>query len=189
MQVRETSLPGLLLLRPDRHTDMRGFFAESWNAATLSRYGITFDFVQDNHSYSVQANTLRGLHYQIAPHAQAKLVRCARGALFDVAVDLRQGSATYGQWVGAKLSFENGWQMLIPQGFAHGFVTRLPETEIAYKSSALYAPEAERAVHFADPELGINWGVEPERVIISERDASAPRLKQVKPPAVQECVA
>ena len=189
MQVQPTSLPGVLLLRPDRHVDERGFFSEAWNAETLAQHGITVEFVQDNHSFSPQPGTLRGLHYQAPPHAQAKLVRCARGALFDVAVDLRPGSATFGRWTGVDLSFDNGWQMLIPEGFAHGFVTRLPETEIAYKCSAHYAPECEHTLHFADPEIGIEWGIDLDRVLISERDAAAPRLSGLSPLRVEECVA
>ena len=140
MRITGTELPGVLLLEPARHGDSRGFFSESWNRRTLAEHGITLDFVQDNHSLSAAANTLRGLHFQAPPHAQAKLVRCGRGALFDVAVDIRRGSPTFGHWTGRELSFENGLQLLIPAGFLHGFITRQPETEIVYKCSDYYAP-------------------------------------------------
>ena len=135
MQVDKTKLPGVLLLTPKRFGDARGFFSESWNRQTLAAQGISTDFVQDNHSLSKATGTVRGLHFQAPPHAQAKLVRCGRGSLFDVAVDIRKGSPTYGQWVGYELSFDNGLQLLIPEGFAHGFVTRAPDTEIIYKCS------------------------------------------------------
>ena len=133
MQVTQTALPGVLLLKPARFGDVRGFFSESWNRKTLAEHGITLDFVQDNHSLSAAVGTVRGLHFQAPPHAQDKLVRCGRGALFDVAVDIRKGSPTYGQWVGYDLTAENGLQLLIPKGFLHGFATRAPDTEIIYK--------------------------------------------------------
>ena len=135
MKITQTALPGVLLLHPRRFEDPRGFFSESWNRQTLAAQGISTDFVQDNHSLSKATGTVRGLHFQAPPHAQAKLVRCGRGSLFDVAVDIRKGSPTYGQWVGYELSFDNGLQLLIPEGFAHGFVTRAPDTEIIYKCS------------------------------------------------------
>ena len=124
MQIEETTLPGVLILTPQRHGDRRGFFSESWNRARMAAAGLDYDFVQDNHSLSSQSGTLRGLHYQSPPHAQAKLVRCGRGALWDVAVDFRAGSPSFGQWVGVELTAENGRQLLIPAGFLHGFVTR-----------------------------------------------------------------
>jgi dTDP-4-dehydrorhamnose 3,5-epimerase len=124
MHIEETGIPGLLILTPARFGDARGFFSETWNRERLAQHGIDIDFVQDNHSLSATVGTVRGLHFQAPPHAQAKLVRCGRGALFDVAVDIRKGSPTYGQWFGVELSFENGKQLLIPAGFAHGFATR-----------------------------------------------------------------
>jgi dTDP-4-dehydrorhamnose 3,5-epimerase len=142
MHIEETGIPGLLILTPARFGDARGFFSETWNRERLAQNGIDIDFVQDNHSLSATVGTVRGLHFQAPPHAQAKLVRCGRGVLFDVAVDIRKGSPTYGQWFGVELSFENGKQLLIPAGFAHGFATRAPETEIIYKCSDYYAPEA-----------------------------------------------
>ena len=181
MRITGTELPGVLLLEPARHGDSRGFFSESWNRRTLAEHGITLDFVQDNHSLSAAANTLRGLHFQAPPHAQAKLVRCGRGALFDVAVDIRRGSPTFGHWTGRELSFENGLQLLIPAGFLHGFITRQPETEIVYKCSDYYAPGCDRAVRWDDPELGIDWNLLAPP-ILSERDAAAPRLRDIESP-------
>lgn len=171
MQVEKTALDGVLVLVPTRHGDARGFFSESWNRRTLEREGVFLpEFVQDNHSYSTLANTLRGLHFQSPPHAQGKLVRCGRGRLFDVAVDIRKGSPTYGQWVGEELSFENGHQLWIPAGFLHGFVTREPDTEIAYKCSDYYAPECDGSV--AWDSVGIDWGLTGAPVL-SAKDAAA----------------
>ena len=146
MKVRATALPGVLLIEPVRFGDNRGFFSESWNKERMAEHGINVDFVQDNHSLSSAVGTVRGLHFQAPPNAQAKLVRCGRGVLFDVAVDIRKGSPTYGQWVGEELSFENGKQLFIPEGFAHGFITRTPHTEIIYKCNAYYAPESDGAI-------------------------------------------
>ncbi|MFQ6553788.1 dTDP-4-dehydrorhamnose 3,5-epimerase [Aestuariibius insulae] len=175
MQVETTALEGVLVLEPKRFGDARGFFSESWNARVMAEHGIELDFVQDNHSMSARAGTVRGLHYQVEPHAQAKLVRCGRGRLFDVAVDIRRGSPTFGRWVGAELSFENGRQLLVPAGFAHGFVTREDETEIVYKCTDYYAPDADRAIRYDDPEIGIDWGLS-GAPILSEKDAAAPLL-------------
>ena len=182
MQIDETTLPGVLILTPRRFGDARGFFAESWNRQTLADHGIALDFVQDNHSLSERAGTVRGLHFQAPPFAQAKLVRCGRGRLFDVAVDLRRGSPTYGRWTGAELSFDNGRQLLIPAGFAHGFVTREPGTEICYKCSDYYAPETEGALRWNDPRLGIDWGLDPADAILSDKDAAAPFLDDFESP-------
>ena len=173
MQVEETNLEGVLILTPRRFGDARGFFEETWNRDTFAAHGIDLTFVQDNHSLSAQAGTVRGLHFQVPPRAQAKLVRCGRGALFDVAVDLRAQSPTYGHWTGVELSAENGRQLLIPAGFAHGFATRLPDTEICYKCSDTYAPDHEGALAWDDPDLGINWGLTGP-AILSDKDADAP---------------
>ena len=162
MQVSYSDLPGVLLLKPTRFGDARGFFSESWNRKTLAEHGIALDFVQDNHSVSTAVDTVRGLHFQAPPHAQDKLVRCGQGALFDVAVDIRKGSPTYGQWVGYNLTAENGLQLLIPKGFLHGFVTRAPNTEIIYKCTDYYAPECDGTVRFDDPDIGIDWGISGE---------------------------
>ncbi|WP_246162105.1 dTDP-4-dehydrorhamnose 3,5-epimerase [Roseovarius faecimaris] len=172
--VTPTALPDVLLVTPARHGDHRGFFSESWNRARMAEAGIDIEFVQDNHSFSLQQGTLRGLHFQSPPHAQDKLVRCGRGRLFDVAVDIRRGSPTYGHWVGEELSFENGKQLLVPKGFLHGFVTLEPETEIIYKCSDYYAPECDGAVRFDDPDIGIDWGLEGAEVVLSAKDEAAP---------------
>lgn len=149
----------------------------------MAEHGITTDFVQDNHSLSREVGTVRGLHFQSPPHAQAKLVRCGKGALFDVAVDIRRGSPTYGQWVGEELSFENGKQLLVPEGFLHGFITLQPDTEIIYKCSDYYAPECDGAVHWNS--CGIDWkfGGTP---ILSSKDAAAPALADFVSPFVFE---
>jgi len=173
MRIEETGLSGVLVVTPARFGDGRGFFSETWNRARLAGHGIEVDFVQDNHSLSAEAGTVRGLHFQAPPHAQAKLVRCGRGALFDVAVDIRRGSPTYGRWVGVALSFEHGRQLLIPAGFAHGFATRAPDTEIVYKCSDHYAPETEGALRYDDPDLGIDWGLGGLAPILSDKDAAA----------------
>jgi dTDP-4-dehydrorhamnose 3,5-epimerase len=182
MNVQETALSGVLLLTPQRHGDERGFFSESWNRQVLLDKGVDIDFVQDNHSLSAHAGTVRGLHFQTPPHAQDKLVRCGRGLLFDVAVDIRKGSPTYGQWVGYELSFENGHQLLVPAGFAHGFVTRSPDTEIIYKCSDYYAPECDRALQWDDPEIGVDWGVTRADSVLSGKDTVAPNLTDLDNP-------
>lgn len=176
MQIEETALPGVLILTPPRYADNRGFFSESWNAKTMAAAGLHYSFVQDNHSLSEMAGTLRGLHFQTPPHAQAKLVRCGRGTLFDVAVDIRHGSLTFGKWVGVELSFENGRQLLIPEGFLHGFITRTPMTEIIYKCTDTYVPECDAAVRWDDPDIGIDWGLKEHTPLLSEKDAKAPTL-------------
>lgn len=181
MQIEETALPGVKILTPRRFGDARGFFSESWNRKLLAEHGIALDFVQDNHSVSAQVNTVRGLHFQSPPHAQAKLVRCGKGRLFDVAVDIRTGSPTFGKWVGVELSFDNGRQLLIPEGFLHGFATREPDTEIIYKCTDYYAPAADGAVRFDDPAIGIDWGLT-GAPILSEKDAKAPLLAEIGSP-------
>lgn len=181
MQIDDTPLPGVKLLTPARFGDDRGFFSESYSRRVLADHGITLDFVQDNHSLSAQVGTVRGLHFQSPPHAQDKLVRCGRGRLFDVAVDVRKGSPTYGQWFGAELSFENGKQLLVPAGFLHGFVTREPDTEIVYKCSDYYAPECDGAVHW--DSCGIDWGFTGDPVI-SAKDAAAVALAEFDSPFV-----
>ena len=181
MQIEETALPGVKILTPRRFGDARGFFSESWNRKLLAEHGIELDFVQDNHSVSAQVNTVRGLHFQSPPHAQAKLVRCGKGRLFDVAVDIRTGSPTFGKWVGVELSFDNGRQLLIPEGFLHGFATREPDTEIIYKCTDYYAPAADGAVRFDDPAIGIDWGLT-GAPILSEKDAKAPLLAEIGSP-------
>lgn len=183
MQIETTSLPGVLLLTPRRHGDARGFFSESWNRKTLEDAGVHLpEFVQDNHSMSRAVGTLRGLHYQSPPMAQGKLVRCGRGALYDVAVDARRGSPTYGQSFGAELSFENGRQLWIPAGFLHGFVTRQPDTEIVYKCTAHYSAANDGGVRW--DTVGINWGV--DAPILSDKDRVAPAFADWQSPFTYE---
>lgn len=176
MLIEQTALAGVLILTPRRFADDRGFFSEVWNRETLRRHGIDMDFVQDNHSLSRPAGTVRGLHYQSPPHAQDKLVRCGAGVVFDVAVDVRLGSPTYGKWVGVELSAENGRQLLIPKGFLHGFVTRVPNSELLYKCSDVYDPGCDGAVRFDDPDLAIDWGIDPATTILSDKDRQAQRF-------------
>ena len=185
MRITKTDLPDLLILEPARFGDERGFFSESWNRKTLHDQGINIDFVQDNHSLSAAVNTVRGLHFQSPPHAQAKLVRCGRGVLFDVAVDVRRGSPAFGRWFGIELSAENGRQLLVPAGFLHGFATRAPDTEIIYKCSDYYAPECDGAVRFDDPAIGIDWGLSGP-AILSDKDAGAQMLDAFDTPFTWE---
>ena len=184
MQVEKTSLDGVLLLTPRRFGDNRGFFSESWSKRAMADHGLDYDWVQDNHSLSSQVGTVRGLHFQAPPHAQDKLVRCGRGALFDVAVDIRKGSPSYGQWVGYELSFENGRQLLVPVGFLHGFATLQPETEIIYKCSDYYAPDCDGAVRF--DSLDIDWNLDRLEPVLSQKDANAPAFADFDSPFVWE---
>jgi dTDP-4-dehydrorhamnose 3,5-epimerase len=184
LDVQATPLEGLLVLTPARHGDARGFFSESWNRQRMQDAGVDMDFVQDNHSLSAKVGTVRGLHFQSPPHAQDKLVRCGKGVLFDVAVDIRRGSPTYGQWYGIELSFENGKQLLVPAGFLHGFVTRAPDTEIVYKCSDYYSPECDGAVRW--DSCGIDWGITQEHALLSEKDTTAPALADFESPFIWE---
>jgi dTDP-4-dehydrorhamnose 3,5-epimerase len=182
LEIQPTALPGVRILTPRRFGDARGFFCESWNRKRMAEHGIEIDFVQDNHSLSAEVGTVRGLHFQAPPHAQDKLVRCGRGCLLDVAVDIRRGSPTYGNWIAVELSAENGRQLLVPKGFLHGFVTRAPDTEIVYKCSDYYAPACDGAVRFDDPDIGIDWGIDPSRAVLSDKDRLAPRLRDLDSP-------
>lgn len=181
MKVHSTQLMGLILIEPKRFGDHRGFFAETYSRRAFASLGVNIAFVQDNHSLSAAVDTVRGLHFQAPPHAQAKLVRCGRGAIFDVAVDIRRGSPTYGKWAGFTLSAENGAQLYIPAGFAHGFVTLEANSEIVYKCSDYYAPEAEGALRWDDPSIGIEWPIIGD-AILSEKDANAPLLADLCSP-------
>ncbi len=181
MQIDKTPLPDVVILTPPRFGDDRGWFLETWNGPRLASLGVAIDFVQDNHSMSVHVGTVRGLHYQSPPHAQDKLVRCTRGAIYDVAVDFRRGSPTFGQWTGVELTPENGRQMLVPKGFLHGFVTRMPDTEVQYKCSDVYAPDCDGAVRWDDPAIGIYWGLTGSPVL-SAKDAAAPFFAAVPSP-------
>src|SRR5262249_10473379 len=160
-------------------TDSRGHFVETYRAAAFQEFGIDAKFVQDNQSMSVDRGTLRGLHFQKPPRAQAKLVRVLKGKIFDVALDLRSSSKCYGQWVGATLSAEGGEQLFIPHGFAHGYCTLEPRTEVAYKCDAYYAPEYEGGVHFADASLAIEWPIAASEVVLSDRDRALPLLREI----------
>lgn len=185
MEVQETALPGVLVLKPKRHGDDRGFFCESWNRARLREAGLDVEFVQDNMSMSTDAGTLRGLHYQSPPHAQAKLVSCLRGSLLDAVVDVRRGSPTYGQHLTIELSFENGLQLFVPAGFLHGFVTRAPDTIIFYKVDSHYNAAADGAVRW--DSCGIDWGMSGEPVL-SPKDRAAPALADFDSPFTWEAV-
>ena len=174
---------GMIHFSVNKFFDRRGYFSETYSATKLLDIGIKTNFVQDNVSVSEIENTIRGLHYQAPPRAQAKLVRCGRGAIFDVAVDIRRGSPTYGHWKGYELTAENGEQLYIPVGFAHGFVTLEPESEIVYKCSDYYAPETEGSVLWSDPDIGIDWPTEADP-ILSDKDAVAPLLSELESPFI-----
>lgn len=176
MRIEATDIPEVKLIVPPRFGDDRGWFSETWNAGKMADAGLTFDFVQDNHSLSKPVHTLRGLHYQAPPFAQTKLVRVARGRVLDVAVDVRPGSATYLKWVGVELSAEGGEQLLVPRGFLHGFLTLEPDTEVLYKVDAPYSKESDGAIRFDDPTIGVDWGVDHASIITSEKDAAAPLI-------------
>lgn len=172
------AIPGVIEVRPDRFGDDRGFFSEVYRKSLWQENGVDADFVQDNHSLSRAKGTLRGLHFQTPPMAQAKLVRVTRGRVFDVAVDIRKGSPTYAKWVGLELDATLGNQLYIPAGFAHGFVTMEPDTEFLYKVSANYSPDNDRSVRYDDPVIGIDWRVEVNQDCLSAKDKGAPLLEE-----------
>ena len=174
MNVIETELAGVRILEPQVFGDARGWFMESWSKKKMEDAGIFVDFVQDNHSFSAQKGTLRGLHYQLNPMAQAKLLRVSRGTIFDVAVDIRRDSPTYAKWVGVELSAENYRQLFIPRGFAHGFITLTDNVEVQYKADNLYAPDCDGNIRWDDPEIGVAWPIAP--TVLSEKDGTAPLL-------------
>lgn len=180
--INETGLDGVIEITPRRFADSRGHFSETYNADTLTQHGVTTQFVQDNQSYSRDIGTVRGLHFQAPPAAQAKLVRVLQGVIYDVAIDVRHGSPTYGKWVGVELSDTTGNQLLIPAGFLHGFVTRTPDCMVAYKCSATYAPATEGSVRFDDPDLAIDWGIDPKDAVLSDKDAAAPSFADFTSP-------
>ncbi len=175
MPVIETNLKEVFIIEPKVFGDARGWFMETWSKAKFEAAGLHFDFVQDNQSFSAHKGTLRGLHYQLNPMAQAKLVRCTRGELLDVAVDIRKNSPQFGKWTSAILSAENKRQLLIPRGFAHGFITLTDNVEVQYKADNFYAPQCEGNIRWNDPQIGIDWKIEP--TILADKDANAPFLK------------
>ena len=173
----------LILIKPTRHKDERGFFSETYSQHRYKKLGVNVDFLQDNHSFSWEVGTLRGLHFQAPPDAKGKLVRCGKGAIFDVAVDIRKGSQTFGHWEGYELTEENGHQLYVPIGFAHGFLTLKPDSEIVYKCTNYYAPKAEGSIRWDDPSIGIEWPLS-ENIILNKRAAIAPLLKDFKTPFI-----
>lgn len=175
MDFVKTEIEGLYIVEPRVFGDHRGFFMETWSERDFEQAGLNYHFVQDNHSYSAVKGTLRGIHFQKGEYAQAKLVRCVRGKILDVAVDLRPNSPTYKKWVGVELSAENKRMFLIPRGFGHGFVTLTDEVEFLYRCDNLYAPKHEGGIRWNDPELNIDWGV--EHPVLSSKDEIAPFLK------------
>ncbi|MGE5270299.1 MAG: dTDP-4-dehydrorhamnose 3,5-epimerase [Thiohalocapsa sp.] len=179
MYVASTEIPEVKEIRPVRHRDPRGFFAEIFREDVLHRNGIDVPFVQENHSLSVEPGVVRGLHFQLPPMSQAKLVRVAAGAVFDVAVDLRRGSPTYGRHVAVVLSAAEGNQLFVPEGFAHGFCTLEPNTEIIYKVNRYYSAEHDRGLAWDDPELSIAWPVTAAAAILSDKDRRQPRLAEL----------
>ena len=184
MKVLDTDLPGCVVIEPKVFEDARGFFYESFNCDRLAAHGLDFRFVQGNVSAS-KRGVLRGLHYQW-PKPQGKYVTVLEGEVWDVAVDIRRGSPTYGRWVGVELSAEAGNQLYIPAGFLHGFAVLEPNSELLYKCSDFYAPDCDGAVRFDDPDIGIDWGIDPKAAILSDKDAKAPFLKDFVSPFVYE---
>lgn len=184
LDVRKLKIPDVLELTPRKFGDDRGFFSETFNRNRLAETGITIDWMQDNQSYSAEPYTLRGLHYQEPPFAQDKLVRVLRGRILDVAVDIRQGSPHFGQWVALELSAAAFNQILVPVGFAHGFLTLEPDTEVFYKVSAPYSGEHDRSIRFDDPAIGIDWPLNGQMPVLSAKDEAAPTLQNANPPFV-----
>ena len=178
-KVEDSALPDVKIVTPQRHGDHRGFFSETWSRAAFAETGIDLDFVQDNHSLSAAVGTLRGLHFQSPPFAQDKLVRVTRGRILDVAVDIRASSPSFGRHVAVELSAANWKQLLVPVGFAHGFVTLEPDTEVQYKVTAPYAPENDHGLAFDDPALGIDWGLPLSALTLSDKDRKHPRLAEM----------
>ena len=182
MNIEDTALDGVKIVSPNKHGDHRGFFSEVYNAKAFAEAGLDYAFVQDNHSYSAQQGVIRGLHFQLEPFGQTKLVRVARGRILDVAVDLRRASPTFGRHVAVELSAQNWRQLLVPVGFAHGFCTLEPDCEVLYKVTNLYSPAHDRGLAFDDPALAIDWGIDPASAILSDKDKRHPRLADLGAP-------
>ncbi len=174
MMVRPLELHGLFEINPRKFGDDRGFFSETFNTKSFTEAGIDLNFIQDNHSYSSAKGVVRGLHYQLPPFAQDKLVRVTRGAILDVAVDIRKSSPTFGKWVALEVSAEKWNQILVPKGFAHGFLTLVENTEVIYKVTSYYSPEHDRSIRFDDPAIGIDWPITSSSVQLSDKDQKAP---------------
>jgi dTDP-4-dehydrorhamnose 3,5-epimerase len=181
MLIERVSIDDLLLLVPTKRSDSRGFFSEVYRRDVLAAEGVQAEFVQDNHVFSAERGTLRGLHFQTPPKVQGKLVRCTHGAILDVAVDIRQGSRTYGHHVAVELSAANSKQMWVPPGFAHGYLTLEDRCEVIYKVTEYWAPDCERAIAWDDPDLAINWGISAADVIMSDKDRRNPRITEIEP--------
>ncbi len=175
MKIIKTDIDSVYILEPKVFGDHRGWFMETYSKRKFEELGIDIEFIQDNHSFSAEKGTLRGLHFQINPKAQTKLVRCTKGKILDVAVDIRKGSPTYKNWVAVELTEENKKQLLIPKGFAHGFLSLTNNVEVQYKVNEYYAPDCDRSIRFDDPEIGVDWGI--RNPILSEKDVKAPLLK------------
>lgn len=185
MDIEYTEIEGVLIFTCKRFADARGFFSETWNKNMMASHGFDIDFAQDNHSLSTKAGVVRGLHFQVPPHAQDKLVRVARGAILDVAVDIRKGSPSYGKWVAVELSADNGKQLLVPKGFMHGFATRTDNTEVLYKCSDVYVPECEGSIRYDDPDLGIDWSLTAD-ALLSDKDLTAGNFANFETPFIYE---
>jgi dTDP-4-dehydrorhamnose 3,5-epimerase len=181
MKIERLEIADMLLLTPTRHGDPRGFFSETFRADAFAAHGIEATFVQDNHVFSTPKGVLRGLHFQIPPHAQGKIVRCTRGAILDVGVDIRAGSPTYGRHAAVELSATNWQQLWLPPGFAHGYVTLQYDCEVVYKVTDYYAPDCDRGIAWDDPDLGIDWRISAEDVVLSDKDRKHPRLADAAP--------
>jgi dTDP-4-dehydrorhamnose 3,5-epimerase len=179
MKVERLAIPDVLLLTPARFGDARGFFSETFSAKRMKEAGIDHDFVQDNHSHSQTRGTLRGLHCQVAPHVQGKLVRAVRGAIWDVAVDARHGSPTFGKHVAAELSAANWQQLWVPGGFLHAFITLEPDTEVVYKTTGYYDKASERGIIWNDPDLAIEWPIADDDIVLSDKDQVLPRWSEM----------
>ena len=182
MRIDPLQIDGLCLITPSKHGDDRGFFSEVFRRDLLLKHGIDAVFVQDNHASSAERGVIRGLHYQLPPSAQGKLVRCARGAILDVAVDIRHGSPTFGRHVATELSASNWRQIWVPPGFAHGYVTLEPDSEVLYKTTSYYHPTAERGIAWNDPALGIDWRLSASQAVLSAKDQRNPPLAEVEVP-------
>jgi dTDP-4-dehydrorhamnose 3,5-epimerase len=182
MQVTLTELPKVLVLKPRYFKDHRGYFLETYNARAAQEIGLKADFVQDNQAFSIRRGTVRALHFQVPPRAQAKLVRVLRGSIYDVAVDLLTGSPTYGRWTAATLTAQGGEQVFVPRGFAHGYCTLEDNTEVAYKVDCYYAPECEQGIVWNDPTIAIDWPIAAGEAVLSDKDQKLPRFREFVSP-------